>query len=341
MAVVPTIGAGGFGALIGWYVYYVNRYRKGDVQFSDLTTLVGVIGGAGITRLFSGDGGGVIAAGDLFGAYGIGLFLGFFGYFVVLLIQVRVSPNFTIDWFLDGRRRRALEPFWVPEEIAGTMRPEAPEPRPPLRVPRVGPPAPMPDAAILAPAAAAPIEPSGAFWCARYPGSTSIGELMPNFQTCVRAFVNALLAARAAVEITSTYRPPERAYLMHYAYQIARLGMDPRLVPPMRGIGISWLHRAADGSPDIAASRQAAQDMVTGYGMVFIAQLASRHTERRAIDMTITWHGELQMTDAQGVGNRIDTNPRDGTNSRLHTVAKTYGVMKLLGDPVHWSDDCH
>jgi hypothetical protein len=123
--------------------------------------------------------------------------------------------------------------------------------------------------------------------------------------------------------------------------QIARLGMDPRLVPPMRGVGISWLRRAADGSPDIAASRQAAQDMVNDYGMVFIAKLASRHTERRAIDMTISWNGDLQITDAQGARNRIDTEPRDGTNPRLHTVARTYGVIKLLGDPVHWSDDGH
>ena len=37
---LPYLGAAGFGAIIGWYVYYINRYRKGDVQFSDLTTLV-------------------------------------------------------------------------------------------------------------------------------------------------------------------------------------------------------------------------------------------------------------------------------------------------------------
>ena len=28
-------GAGLFGLLIGWYVYYINRYRKGDVQLND------------------------------------------------------------------------------------------------------------------------------------------------------------------------------------------------------------------------------------------------------------------------------------------------------------------
>ena len=79
---VSYLGSGGFGTIIGWYVYYINRYRKGDVQFSDLTTLVGVIGGGAITALF-GD-----AKHELFGAYGIGLFFGFFGYFAAPLILV-------------------------------------------------------------------------------------------------------------------------------------------------------------------------------------------------------------------------------------------------------------
>ena len=46
------LGAIGFGAVIGWNVYYINRYRKGDVQLSDLVTLVSVLGGAAILRLF-------------------------------------------------------------------------------------------------------------------------------------------------------------------------------------------------------------------------------------------------------------------------------------------------
>ena len=68
--VIARLGAFGFGLLIGWYVYYINRYRKGDVQFSDLTTLIGVIGGGGITALFGA------SSGALFGAYGIGLAVG-------------------------------------------------------------------------------------------------------------------------------------------------------------------------------------------------------------------------------------------------------------------------
>src|SRR2546423_3736504 len=102
-------GAAGFGAIIGWYVYYVNRYRKGDVQFRDLTTLIGVIGGAGITRLFAGDagGGGLLGAGDLFGACGLGLVIGFFGYYCAVLIQVAGSQHFSIDGVLYGARQPA------------------------------------------------------------------------------------------------------------------------------------------------------------------------------------------------------------------------------------------
>ena len=111
---LQIVGAGAFGALIGWYVYYINRYRSGDVQFSDLVTLVGVLGGAVILALFP-------AGTDLFGAYGIGLAIGFFGYFVVLLIFTRISPNFDIDWFLDGRRRKPEDPWVIPSEVRRTV----------------------------------------------------------------------------------------------------------------------------------------------------------------------------------------------------------------------------
>jgi hypothetical protein len=95
---VELLGAAAFGALIGWYVYYINRYRKSDVQFSDLTTIIGILGGAAVLNLFP-------SATPLFGAYGIGLFVGFFGYFVSMLLLIRSSVNFDADFLLDGRRR--------------------------------------------------------------------------------------------------------------------------------------------------------------------------------------------------------------------------------------------
>lgn len=93
-------GAFAFGVVIGWFTYFTNRYRSGGVQFSDITTLVGVIGGGAVTALFGE------AASTLFGAYGIGLAVGFFAYFAVLVAMVQKSDGvFTWTWFLDGRRK--------------------------------------------------------------------------------------------------------------------------------------------------------------------------------------------------------------------------------------------
>jgi len=107
---LQLLGAGGFGVLLGWLVYYTNRYRRGEVQFSDLVTLVGVIGGGAVLTLFP-------AKTDLFGAYGIGLFVGFFGYLVTLVFMVLRSRSFTIDWFLDGRRIPPAPPYVIPEDL--------------------------------------------------------------------------------------------------------------------------------------------------------------------------------------------------------------------------------
>jgi hypothetical protein len=99
---VQMLGAGCFGAVVGWYLYYVNRYRKDDIKLADVVTLIGAIGGAAITTLFP-------AKTDLFGAYGIGLAIGFFGYFLVLLVMVRISDRFGVEWFLDGRRKKLAD----------------------------------------------------------------------------------------------------------------------------------------------------------------------------------------------------------------------------------------
>jgi hypothetical protein len=112
---IQLLGAGGFGAIIGWYVYFINRYRRADVQLGDLVTLVGVLGGGAILALFP-------ARTDLFGAYGIGLFAGFFAYFLVLIVLVSISPNFDADWFLDGRRKKPAADSFIPGDSAATAR---------------------------------------------------------------------------------------------------------------------------------------------------------------------------------------------------------------------------
>lgn len=115
---LPVFGAFGFGLVIGWFVYFTNRYRKGDISFSDLTTLIGIVGGGGITALF-GD-----VKGLLFGAYGLGLAVGFFGYFISLLILVKKSNGvFTWTWFLDGRKKKLANDEEIGSDTRATIAP--------------------------------------------------------------------------------------------------------------------------------------------------------------------------------------------------------------------------
>jgi hypothetical protein len=116
-----TLGAAGFGAVLGWYLYFINRYRKADVQIADLTTVIGAIGGAGVLALFD-------KASNAFGGYGIGLAVGFFGYFVSLVVLVWVSKTFTFDWFLDGRRPNPPAGWGFGVDAQAPIRPMMAEP---------------------------------------------------------------------------------------------------------------------------------------------------------------------------------------------------------------------
>jgi len=193
-------------------------------------------------------------------------------------------------------------------------------------------------------------EPSGAQWCARFPGSASVNDLLPEFRANVNAFLAALHQAGAAIAVSATFRPPERAYLMHWAFGIAtglppymcrpidqpNTPIDPATVPALAGVDIDWTHGG-----NLAAARIAAQQMVTTYGLAYPAALASNHTVKRAIDMTITWQGVLGIADANGQQRAIASQPRSGMNPELWAVGKTFGVLKLPSDKPHWSDDGH
>jgi hypothetical protein len=104
---VQLLGAGGFGFIIGWLTYYSNRWRQGEVKFSDLATLIGIIGGGAVLGLFP-------QATDLFGAYGIGLFLGFFLYFLFMVGWVANSDEHGWSWFLDGRSKQPPYDYFFP-----------------------------------------------------------------------------------------------------------------------------------------------------------------------------------------------------------------------------------
>jgi hypothetical protein len=173
---------------------------------------------------------------------------------------------------------------------------------------------------------------SGPDWVSQFPTSNSVDDLVEPFRDNVNRFLSALNDAGATVSIAATLRPPERAYLMHYSFLIARGGADPSSVPVMAGVDIQWAHDAA---------KSAAEAMVQGYDIVFQPALASRHTQGLAIDMDIAWEGVLTITDANGVDTTVSALPRNGGNSALQAVANSYGVKKLATDAPHWSSDGH
>jgi len=178
---------------------------------------------------------------------------------------------------------------------------------------------------------------SGPAWVQRFPDSASTAELERTFKTGVDAFIASMKEGHASVTVSSTYRPLERAYLMHYAYEVAQGTIRPQDVPPQPGVDIQWDHG------NDAASKNAAQQMVDAYKIVKEPALHSRHTERKAIDMTISWADTLTLKDGDGKQVKINSTPRSGMNTDLIKVGKTFGVVKALfaGDPPHWSTDGH
>ncbi len=55
--------------------------------------------------------------------------------------------------------------------------------------------------------------------------------------------------------------------------------------------------------------------------------------------MTIGWNGTIKVKDRQGKAREVGA-PRSGdTNPDLLGIGAGYGVIKLVSDPPHWSDD--
>lgn len=178
---------------------------------------------------------------------------------------------------------------------------------------------------------------SGAKWWhanqAKYPNSASLNDLAKPFRDAAIAFVNAMRAGGARVEISSTLRNPTRAHLMHYSWKIAKGAIAPDKVPVRLGLPIQWDHG------DLARSKKGAQEMVDLFAIAYEPSLTSNHTLGRAADMTISWEGTIQVEDAKGNKHALAA-PRNGKdNAKLHAVGATYGVLKLVSDPPHWSDN--
>jgi hypothetical protein len=179
---------------------------------------------------------------------------------------------------------------------------------------------------------------SAAWWHAnqaRYPNSSALSDLASPFKARAATFIDSLKAAGAKVTVSATRRNRIRAHLMHYSWRIARGEVAPAAVPALPGLAIRWDHG------DLAQSKKGAREMSDLFGITFQPSLTSLHIEGRAIDMTIGWTDTIEVKDKTGKKRPLAA-PRTGAaNTGLHAIGATYGVIKLLSDPPHWSDNGH
>lgn len=86
-------GALAFGLVMGWVTYGTLR-RAERSSLTDLSTILGIIGGAAVLDLFPVESG-------AFGAYAIGLAMGFFGY-----LRFATTSKNAPEWLGEGDGRR-------------------------------------------------------------------------------------------------------------------------------------------------------------------------------------------------------------------------------------------
>lgn len=180
---------------------------------------------------------------------------------------------------------------------------------------------------------------SGADWWhanqARFPNSRSVDDLDAGFQACVRPFLAALKGAGASVSIDTTFRSLQRAYIMRYSWDLAKELIRPSAVPAMDGVDIIWDHG------NLVASVRAAKEMAALFGLAFRPSLNTRHNKGLAIDMDIRWSGTMSIRDKAGKTALIGAPNNGAFNTALHRVGASYGLIKLLTDRPHWSDNGH
>ena len=83
---LATVGAFCFGLVLGWVTYRTLRRREGGAQLGDIAGVAGAVGGGVVTTLPFDDP-------DVFGAYAIGLAVGFFSYLLSALMLARRSSE--------------------------------------------------------------------------------------------------------------------------------------------------------------------------------------------------------------------------------------------------------
>ncbi len=167
----------------------------------------------------------------------------------------------------------------------------------------------------------------------KYPNSKAIADLDGSFKSKVIKFQKALKTAGVKIKVSSTLRNKRRAAIMHWAFKVAKGKTKPKDVPKIAGVDINFDH----GDDKVSISK--AKEMVgpNGFNIKYQPSLTSLHIAGKAIDWTLSWSGELTIKNAKGEDVVIKSSPKDGANTELHSVGKSYGVIKLLKDKPHWS----
>jgi hypothetical protein len=170
----------------------------------------------------------------------------------------------------------------------------------------------------------------------KYPNSKDVGDLSSGFKTSAQKFIKALEDAGAKVKVFATLRSPQRAELMYYSWQVGKVGMKADKVPKISGVDINWDHG------DEKKSKAGAKEMFDAFGIAGVVAKPgkSNHLTGNAIDMNISWTGELKMKDGNGKDVTISSKPTSERNTDLQDVGATFGCKngaKTISEPWHWS----
>jgi NhaP-type Na+/H+ or K+/H+ antiporter len=96
------IGSLAFGLVVGW-ITYRTLVRITPSGLNDIATVIGAVGGAAVTALFPKESG-------AFGAYCIGLAIGFFGYLIVAIMRPDLKPSDTYLLGPQDKQQRVVPP---------------------------------------------------------------------------------------------------------------------------------------------------------------------------------------------------------------------------------------
>jgi phosphatidylserine/phosphatidylglycerophosphate/cardiolipin synthase-like enzyme len=177
------------------------------------------------------------------------------------------------------------------------------------------------------------VESSGPQWVHRYQGSTDLNHLKMPFLGNLTNFLTAVVEAGITaddIEILSTYRPAERAYLMASSYLIFIKNTSPLDIKhELAHIPMSWVHYDLDGNPDIEASRKGAEDLYNAFN-IGKAVYPSNHSKGTAIDMKINVNSPTTVFDADGREHAVSK------EKDLYEVSATFGVLHMPNSN-HWS----